>query len=189
MSFIESVPLDKTFRLINHGATTLVSAQHDGVANVMAAAWVCALDFRPSRLTLVLAKNTFTRPLVERSGYFAIQLPTQRQAALVMQMGISRHQHAAKIADVPLFYQADYAVPLVGDCAAWLICRVLPEPYQQQQYDLFIGEVVAAWADSRVFRDGHWDFDHAPDELRTLHYVSGGQFYTTGKGIIVPTHR
>jgi hypothetical protein len=33
------------------------------------------------------------------------------------------------------------------------------------------------WSDDRVFRNGHWIFDDAPDELRTVHYVAGGQFY------------
>ena len=60
-----------------------------------------------------------------------------------------------------------------------------PEPHNQQAYDLFIGEVVAAWADDRVFRNGHWEFDTAPDHLRTLHYVAGGQFYATGESIKV----
>lgn len=179
----QSVPLDKAFRLINHGASTLISAHHNGVANIMAAAWVCALDFNPSRLTLVLDKSTFTRPLIEQSGYFAVQLPTQTQAELVLKMGESRKYTPNKIDTIPVFYQENYAMPLVEDCAAWLICRVIHEAYLQEQYDLFIGEVVAAWADSRVFRDGHWHFDDAPEALRTLHYVSGGQFYVTGKGL------
>ncbi|HCB3692621.1 TPA: flavin reductase, partial [Klebsiella pneumoniae] len=42
--------------------------------------------------------------------------------------------------------------------------------------------IVAAWSDDRVFRNGHWIFDDAPDELRTVHYVAGGQFYAIGKG-------
>lgn len=185
MMTMQSVPLDKAFRLINHGATTLISAQHDGVSNIMAAAWVCALDFQPSRLTIVLDKSTFTRPLVEQSGYFAVQLPTQKQAKLVMQMGRSRRFDPNKIQDVPVFYQENYPIPLVQDCVAWLICKVLPEADNQQKYDLFIGEVVAAWADERVFRDGHWQFDDAPDDLRTLHYVSGGQFFATGQSVLV----
>jgi flavin reductase (DIM6/NTAB) family NADH-FMN oxidoreductase RutF len=56
----------------------------------------------------------------------------------------------------------------------------MPEPHNQQTYDLFIGEVVGAWADERVFRDGHWNFDDAPDELRTIHHVAGGHFFVTG---------
>jgi hypothetical protein len=31
-----------------------------------------------------------------------------------------------------------------------------------------------------VFRDGHWNFDDAPDELRTIHHVAGGHFFVTG---------
>ena len=45
-----------------------------------------------------------------------------------------------------------------------------------QAYDLFIGQVEAAWADERVFLQVRWHFDEAPDELRTLHHVAGGQF-------------
>ena len=43
----------------------------------------------------------------------------------------------------------------------------------QQQHNLFMGDIVAAWSDDRVFRNGHWIFDDAPDELRTVHYVAG----------------
>ena len=42
--FIAPVPLEKAYRLINHGPTVLVSARHGGVDDVMAAAWACALD-------------------------------------------------------------------------------------------------------------------------------------------------
>ena len=33
--------------------------------------------------------------------------------------------------------------------------------------------------------DFYWEFDTAPDELRTLHYVAGGQFYATGASVTV----
>jgi len=57
---------------------------------------------------------------------------------------------------------------------------VIPEPHNQQAHDLFIGSVVAAWADSHVFRDGHWHFQDAAKELRSLHYIAGGTFYLIG---------
>ncbi|MBN6775950.1 hypothetical protein JRG42_22375 [Pseudomonas granadensis] len=41
--------------------------------------------------------------------------------------------------------------------------------HNEEPYDLFIGEVEQAWADTRVFRDGHWHFERAPSELRCLH--------------------
>ena len=50
---------------------------------------------------------------------------------------------------------------LVAGCSAYLECRIIQEPHNQQQYDLFIAEVVAAQADSRVFSDGRWHFEDA----------------------------
>ena len=57
------VPLDKAYRLLNHGPTVLVSASHAGEDNAMAAAWACALDFAPPKVTVVLDKATRTREL------------------------------------------------------------------------------------------------------------------------------
>ena len=81
-SHIAPVELKKAYRLLNHGPTVLVSARHDGVDNVMAAAWACALDFLPPKLTVVLDKTAKTRELVERSGTFVIQVPTAAQLQL-----------------------------------------------------------------------------------------------------------
>jgi flavin reductase (DIM6/NTAB) family NADH-FMN oxidoreductase RutF len=53
----------------------------------------------------------------------------------------------------------------VAGCAGWLVCRLIPESHNQQAYDLFIGEVTAAWADERVFQQGRWKFDAAPDDF------------------------
>jgi len=190
---VAPVPLNKAYRLLNHGPTVLVSAAHGGVRNAMAAAWSCALDFQPPKVTVVLDKATRTRELVEASGFFVLQVPTAAQAALTHRLGNrSLHQdpdkldHAgARLVDVEVTGTAG-SVPLVDGCAAWLVCRVLPEPRNQWIYDLFIGEVVAAWADARVFSDGHWHFESAPPELRTLHYIAGGQFYAIGEAIVVP---
>lgn len=182
------VPLDKAYRLLNHGPTVLVSARHAGEDNAMAAAWACALDFAPPKVTVVLDKATRTRALVEASGCFALQLPTVAQAALTLGLGSeSANDHSDKLQrhGVAVFEAPGHGVPLLHGCAGWLVCRLIPEPHNQQAYDLFIAEVVAAWADERVFRAGHWEFDSAPDALRTLHYVAGGQFYATGASVRV----
>ncbi|MBP7302196.1 MAG: hypothetical protein KA972_03350 [Brachymonas sp.] len=73
-------------------------------------------------------------------------------------------------------------ISMVLGFTGYLLCQVIPNPQQEQNYDSFMGEIVAAWADDRVFDGRHWLFDTAPDELRTVHYVAGGQFYAIGKG-------
>lgn len=179
------VPLEKSSRLMNHGPTVLVSAQHAGIQNVMAAAWACVLDYgKSTKVTVVLDKSTFTRGLVEASGYFALQLPTKAMAELTHALGSeSAHDvpHKLQKLGAVTFAAPDFNLPLVEGCVAWLACKLMPEPHNQQTYDLFIGEVVGAWADERVFRDGHWNFEEGPQDLRTIHHVAGGHFFVTGE--------
>ena len=182
------VPLEKAYRLLNHGPTMLVSARHAGVDNVMAAAWCCALDFAPPKLTVVLDKSSRTRSLVEQSGRFVIQTPTVAQAQLTYAVGnlsLNDDPEKLKKCGVEQFDFDGQNLPFVAGCSAWLACKLIPEPHNQQAYDLFIGEVVAAWADARVFRDGHWHFEQADPSLRSLHYVAGGHFYAIGEPLTV----
>lgn len=183
------VPLEKALRLINHGPTVLVSAAHDGVDNVMAASWVCGLDFAPPKLSAVLAGTAKTRELAERSGHFAIQVPTVRQARLVHAVGNSSLRDdpdKLQRCGAELFRIDGAPAPLVAGCSAWLLCRILPDTHTRDRYDLLLGEIVGAWADDRVFRDGHWQFETADPGWRSLHYIAGGHFYATGDPVEVP---
>jgi flavin reductase (DIM6/NTAB) family NADH-FMN oxidoreductase RutF len=186
-SHLAPVELSKAYRLLNHGPTVLVSARHAGVDNVMSAAWACALDFAPPKLTVVLDKATRTRALVEGSGRFVIQVPTAAQMQLTHDASL--HQDPAKLQrhGVELFGIEGHDLPFVAGCSAWLACKLIPEAHNQQAYDLFIGEVVGAWADTRVFADGHWHFETAGPEWRSLHYVAGGQFYAIGESLVART--
>lgn len=186
---ITAVPLEKAYRLLNHGPTVLVSARHDGMDNVMAAAWVCPLDFMPPKLTLVLDKSTSTRALIERSGRLVVQVPTVAQLPLVRDAGtLSLAQVPDKLArcGITLFSPDGCDLPLVAGCSAWLACTLIPEPHNQDSHDLFIAQVDAAWADRRVFHDGRWHFEDAAPNLRSLHHVAGGHFYAIGDALDAP---
>ena len=183
-SHISPVDLQKAFRLINHGPTVLVSARHASVDNVMAAAWACALDFAPPKLTVVLDKSSKTRELIEKSGTFVIQVPTVAQLKLTQSVGtlsLSTEPDKLKKSGVEVFGIEGHDLPFVAGCSAWLACKLIPEPHNQQTYDLFIGEAVGAWADTRVFSNGHWHFEDAAPSWRSLHHVAGGNFYAIGE--------
>lgn len=150
----------------------------------MAAAWVCALDFDPPKVTIVIDRKTYTRELIEAEGTFAINLPCVQQIAMVKQVGsISGRELSGtdKFAEygIETFAAEKISAPLVSGCVAWLECKLIPEPHNQKTYDLFIAEVVAAHADVRVFSDGRWHFD-GHDALRTIHHIAGGVFFATG---------
>jgi flavin reductase (DIM6/NTAB) family NADH-FMN oxidoreductase RutF len=100
----------------------------------MAAAWSCALDYTPPKLTVVLDKNTKTRELVENSGTFVIQVPTAGQLKLAYAVGqYSRRDEPDKSrrSGVELFRIEPYDLPFVAGCSAWLACTVILEPHNQ----------------------------------------------------------
>jgi len=175
-----AVPLAKAYLLLNHGPTVLVSSAHGGKRNVMAAAWNMALDFDPPKVAVVIDKSTLTRELVEASGEFVLNLPSRAQAALTLAVGTQSGRGMDKFATVGVGAAAASVVgaPLIEGCLAWLECRVIAEPHIQQAYDLFLAEVVAAWADPQAFSNGRWHF--TDDARRSIHYQAGGHFFATG---------
>ena len=183
---VQTVELPQAYRLLNHGPTVLVSATHGGRRNVMAAAWAMPLDFDPPKVAVVVDKNTFTRGLIEASGCFALSVPCQTLADATFTVGSVSGRDLAHDSDKFVRYglgscdgQAITA-PLVEGCVAWLECRVIASPQVQHQHDLFLGEVLAAQADSRVFTHGRWHFAPEHAALRTLHHIAGGAFFTMG---------
>lgn len=174
------VPLRHAYRLLNHGPTTLISAAAGGRANVMAAAWVMPLDLDPPKIALVLSSDSFTRSLVDASGELAVSIPTQAMVDLVFAVGNESGAEVDKIARHAIATSAGavVAAPLVDGCVGWLEARVLPNEPLAKEHDLLLAEVVAAWADPAVFRDGEWHFDD--DRRRTIHHVARGAFFATG---------
>lgn len=176
-----AVPLPKAYLLLNHGPVTLVSSAADGQRNVMAASWAMPLDFDPPKVAVVIDRNAYTRQLIEASGEFVLNIPSRAIADKVLAVGSVSGREGDKFARYGLATAsgAQVQAPLVEGCVGWLECRVIPESHNQQTYDLFLAEVVAAWADPAVFSDGHWAF--ASDAQRTLHYRAGGHFFATGE--------
>jgi flavin reductase (DIM6/NTAB) family NADH-FMN oxidoreductase RutF len=186
----DDVPLHQASRLLNHGPTVLVSAAHGGARNLMAAAWAMPLDFDPPKVAVVIDKATWTRRLVEGSGRFALQLPCAAQADLCFSVGSSSGAALAergtdKFAALGMVTFAGRSgdAPLVAGCVAWLECRVIAWPEVQAAHDLFLGEVLSAQADRRVFSGGRWQFETAPPALRTLHHLGAGRFVLPGDGV------
>lgn len=182
---MQAVDLSSAIRLLNHGPTTLITSAHGGQRNIMAAAWVCALDFKPPKVTVVIDSKTYTRALIEAEGTFAINLPCVAQIEMVKKVGsISGRDmpETDKFAEYGIETVAAQAIsaPLVKACVAWLECKIIPEPHNQSTYDLFIAEVIAAHADARVFSEGRWHFE-GQETLRTIHHIAGGVFYATGQ--------
>jgi flavin reductase (DIM6/NTAB) family NADH-FMN oxidoreductase RutF len=185
---LEPVDLQRATILLNHGPTVLVTSAHAGRRNVMAAAWAMPLDFNPPKVLVVVDKSAWTRELMEASGEFTLCVPPREQATAVLKVGgeTGREQDKFAASGLKVLPGSKVGAPLIEGSLACLECRIVPEPHNQQQYDLFIGEVVVAWADPKAFSANRWHFDEdLGSPRRSIHYVAGGAFFATGQAFQV----
>ena len=112
------VPLDKAFRLINHGPVVLVSSAHGAARNVMAAAWAMPLDFSPPKVAVVVDARSYTRELIEASGEFAFNIPCRNQIEAVLKAGTATGRDGDKFDTVRNSLTAVSYGERDPDCAA-----------------------------------------------------------------------
>ena len=175
---LSPVELRHASRLVNHGPTVLVSTEHQGRRNLMAAAWSMPVEFTPPRIAVVVDKKTFTHELLRSSGRFAIGLPCPALADLTHAVGSESGRDVDKFARHGIAWTPGpvLGLPLVAGCIAWMECRTIAEPHAEQAYDTFFAEVASAQADPRVFDGGKWRFGPENAALHTLHHLGSGVF-------------
>ena len=175
-----AVPLNRAYRLLNHGPTVLVTTADGARRDVMAAAWVMAVDFDPPKIAIVIDRPTLTRAMVDATGRFGLTVPPVAALDLTNAVGNVSGHAVDKFArwGIDCFDDAPGTPPRLRAGIAWLDCRVIAEPGVQTAHDLFVAHVTAAWADPRVFQDGRWR--EADAALRTIHHIAGGVFFAAG---------
>ncbi len=178
----QPVALHHASRLVNHGPTALVTTEHAGRRNVMAAAWSMPVEFTPPRIAVVVDKKTWTSELLQASGRFALCLPVPALADLTFRVGSESGRDLDAGRDkflrhgIATFAGPVLGLPLVEGCCAWLELQRIAEPHSEQAYDTVFGEVVSAQADDRVFANGRWSFRDDNREWHTLHHLGAGAF-------------
>ena len=154
--------------------------------NVMAAAWVMAVDYDPAKLVAVIAADTFTRTLIEQSGEFVVNVPTLKLIDVA-----SRRRPSAPGEDDDKF--AAYGLTTAGldrrraahrGLRGVARCRVVPEPHMQERYDLFVGRRRRRLGRRRRRSWTDCGASSGP-ESRTLHHLSSGAFVTSGEIVTV----
>lgn len=139
MSTYQTVPLEKAYLLLNHGPTVMISSAYNNHRNVMSAAWSSALDYAPARVLVVLDKHGYSHQLVKKSGEFVVMLPSKSMAKLVLQVGHCTGSELDKFAafNIPTLPAKTVTAPLIAGCLAFLECKLIDEPHNQDNYDLY----------------------------------------------------
>jgi flavin reductase (DIM6/NTAB) family NADH-FMN oxidoreductase RutF len=174
----EEIPISMANRLINNGATILVTTPHP---NIVTIAWQMPVSHKPMLVAISLAKGHFSHKLIEDSGEFVINLPNISLLEKVNFCGKVSGREVDKFKETGLTPIPANRVdsPLIEECIGHIECKVV-EVVPAGDHTIFIGEVLSASVNKGLF-DGHLKVDE--EEAKTIHHL-GGMRYTTVSGRI-----
>jgi flavin reductase (DIM6/NTAB) family NADH-FMN oxidoreductase RutF len=121
---------------------TVVTTMSEGAPYGLTVSAFSSVSMAPPRVLVCLGNDTDSKPLVERSGHFAVHILGREQAEL----GVRFAKLAADAPDpfLGLHHRIEQTgSPVLADCLAWLDCRV-EHALPVGDHTVFVGAVQAA---------------------------------------------
>ncbi len=160
----------------------LVSSGNGSETNLMTAAWVGVMSSKPPVIGVGIRPERHSYDLMKSTGEFGINVPDRTLVPALVHCGRVSGRDSDKFADLEFTPVRPHALdhaPVVGQCPLSLECRVM-NIVPLGSHDLFLGEVVAVWADDRILSpDGRLD----PSLLDMIAFASG-RYLTMGEEVI-----
>jgi flavin reductase (DIM6/NTAB) family NADH-FMN oxidoreductase RutF len=132
---------------------TLVGATVGGKPNFMAVAWVSRVNYSPPYLAIALGKKHHTTRGVEENGTFGVCLPGAGLVVPTDYVGLHSGAEVDKENVFGVFYGELETAPMVQQCPLCAECRVVHK-VELPGNNLYVGEMVAAYADEGILVDG-----------------------------------
>ena len=160
--------------LLMHPKPTLLitSISRTGKPNVMACAWATPVSEEPPLLLVCLAKGGYTSELIEQTQEFVINIPTEKLMKAIHVCGTKSGRQVDKVKLARLNYQPakKVKVPIIKECIGHIECR-LNRRIDGGECNIFIGEIVTAYADEKLYREVWSTRARIPLHLGGVHFA------------------
>ncbi len=136
---------------------TIVGTFESDRANFINVAHVGILNaISPHKISLGMNKNHFTNHVIRKTREFSINLPSQNMVTATDYVGMVSGKSVDKSNVFETFFGTLKSAPLVKNCPLAMECRLI-DIYNLPANDIFIGEIVASYADPEVMTGGKVD--------------------------------
>ena len=136
--------------------TVLVGSTVRGKPNFNTIAHVGICDME--RISLGMGKVHFSNAGIKENGCFSVNVPSQDLVEKTDFCGIASGRKIDKAGQFEVFYGTLDRAPMIAECPVCMECR-LERVVDFPRHDLFVGEIVATYADAAVL-------DRRPHRLR-----------------------
>lgn len=163
------------YRLLHPKLVVLLTCvDESGKANIITLAWAMPVSIQPPLIVVSIAPRRYSHGLIEKTKEFVLNIPTMELLKETFFCGRKSGKDTDKFSETgltPLQAQKVKA-PVIKECVAHLECTLYKQ-VKAGDHTLFIGEVVAAYADKNVFTQ-----TYDVEKTKLIYYMGGAKFTT-----------
>jgi flavin reductase (DIM6/NTAB) family NADH-FMN oxidoreductase RutF len=170
---------------------TLVGAIVENKPNFMAVGWISRINASPPLLAVGLNKSHYTPAGIRKNKTFSVNFPSTVMVEQTDYCGLVSGRNTDKSSLFDIFYGELKTAPMIKSCHLCLECKLF-DIYEMPSNDLFIGEIMAGYADANCLIEGKLDLHKLDPLLLTMpdnRYWKVGEFvekaWSIGKRRIV----
>lgn len=145
----------------------LVGTQVNGKANFMAVGWCSRANGNPPMILCGIANAHHTPGGIAETETFSVNVPSSALVEKTDYCGLVSGSTVDKSGIFDVFYGTLETAPMIRECPVNLECRLV-EAVALPTHTVFIGEIVGAYADGSVIRDGKPDYAAIDPLLLTM---------------------
>ena len=145
--------------------TTLVGATVQGRPNFVTIAHVGIMDL--GNVSLGMAKAHYTNAGIKENGTFSINLPSATMVQETDYCGLVSGRHVDKADLFNVSYGQLKTAPLIDECPISMECKLV-KVVDFPKHDVFVGEIVATYAQEAVLTNGVVDYGKVQPLLFTM---------------------
>jgi flavin reductase (DIM6/NTAB) family NADH-FMN oxidoreductase RutF len=157
----------------------LVGTMTDNRPNFMAVGWITRVNFKPPLIAVGLGKSHFTNTGIHATKAFSINIPGVDLLEKVDYCGLVSGRQVDKAALFPVVLGEKTGAPMIEDCPVCMECKLV-NVVDMPTNELFIGEIVGAYADAKCCTEGSPDITRIKPFTLTM---PDNQFWSVGNPV------
>jgi flavin reductase (DIM6/NTAB) family NADH-FMN oxidoreductase RutF len=147
--------------------------------NFMAVGWVTRVNFRPPMIAIALGKAHYTNNGIHTSRAFSVNVPSVDLVEKVDYCGIVSGRKEDKSTLFKVITGKTTGAPMIDDCPLCMECKIV-NVVDLPSNEVFIGEIVGAYANAECFSDGKPDIKKIKPFTLTM---PDNQFWEVGDNV------
>jgi len=143
----------------------------------------------PQYISFAVSKTHFSNQGILENKTFSVNIPSRDIVIETDYFGLVTGKNTDKSQILDVYYKADKKAPMLKGCPVTMECR-LARTIDFETHDVFIGEILATYADDKVLVNGKLDIakvDPLLFDMNSLNYWSLGEpvakCWNTGKAL------